>query len=142
MRYIKETLFPHNCVLCGEKAKFANFLLVTLNDGGIVEKTAACANGWELGFLWRLLPEKYKEKFTRNRVLECTISLMLPGIILRVFRLRIPYKVSTLQNSFRPLLLAWEAGGVKSVSRADMRIARKNTLKTFVPVTPKNSALF
>jgi hypothetical protein len=96
--YERDSL-PATAVYCVEKKpSLQTFLLVTLNDGGIVEKTAACANGWELGLLCRLSPEKYIEKFTRSRTLECTISLRFSGIILIVHYFRIPNKVITVES--------------------------------------------
>jgi hypothetical protein len=47
-----------------------------------------------------------------------------------------------LTSNFKPLLLKrWGGGGVNSVNTVDVTVnSKEETLKTFVPITPKNSA--
>jgi hypothetical protein len=52
--------------------------------------------------------------------------------------MRFPYTMFTVQTNFKPLLLG--GGGIKSVSKGELRIARRKTVKIFVPITSKNSA--
>jgi hypothetical protein len=56
----------------------------------------------------------------RSRFYERTISLRFLGIILRVFRLEVPYTMFTLPNQFKSTFArGGGGGGVKNVSRGD-----------------------
>jgi hypothetical protein len=80
------------------------------------------------------------ERFFLNssRIHGRTISLMFLSIILRFLGLEISINYVYIANQFQTSFAQGGVGGVKSVSRP--RMARRKTLKTFVPITSKNSA--
>jgi hypothetical protein len=78
-------------------------------------------------------------KITGSRIHERTISLRFRDIILRVFRLEVPYTMFTLQTSFKPLLLKGEGVGKIHLVEAAVN-SRRKTLKSFVLIKSKNSA--
>ncbi len=75
----------------------------------------------------------------RSRIHEHTISLRFLGIILRVLRFEVSVYYVYITNQFQ-ITFAQGGRGVKSVVEVPVWIARRKTLKTFVPVTSKNSA--
>jgi hypothetical protein len=79
---------------------------------------------------------------SRSRIHERTVSLRFLGIILRVLKLEVSvyngynYKPVSTHN-----LLGVRGGGVSRIRyRDDCEIARRKTLKSFIPITSKNLA--
>ncbi len=56
--------------------------------------------------------------------------------------MRFPDTMFTIQNSFRPLLLnrGGGGGGGNPLVKVTKNIARRKTLKAFIPIRSKNSA--
>ncbi len=79
----------------------------------------------------------YEYPHYRNRIHERTISLRLLDIILRVLRLEVFLYNVYIANQFKTTFA--QGGGIKIRLNRCLWIARRKTLKTFVPITSKNS---
>ncbi len=85
-------------------------------------------------------PSVLQKNEYRSRVHERTISQFRWGFW-EFLDLRFLFLMFTLQSSFEPLLLGVGGGGGFKILSVRWRwIARRKTLKSFVPITSKNSA--